>query len=408
MKNLLVLISCCAIPMSAAAQNTVHGGVDKKDIRWVGLSIDDPSRLSPPEASVSQAFQAAARGDRSAFYSHWKIDGATKAKTEEFYREWNANSKDYNYIIGAEAVVGGKSGTDQLLAISIIPFSRKGLDPRNEISRIQVDVLCALESSNHITLLTEIPDNSMKQALLQKSLPSLYHPRLPLNLNLARGDLQRFHQFSLEVMKSNGVSPEYLASRRADYQMDDAGVQITDWNTWTNWFATVIPDRPFAFEKAAPYNYDYHDAIAAFHSYAHAGFIGDGKELLHHADDTGLAFLREMHVSETGKGVYDLPTMTHVTVLLTATTLFEGNEYTLVLWRQENSQNPRNGRVALQVMIFVKQNGSFLMTQNLLDSRFGAVREWAGCHGGGLWKYAQFEQVMEKTQFPKSFYGIPE
>jgi len=405
MRGVFVVISLFATLIPVGAQNASQGDADKRDIRWIGMGIDNPSYLSLPEAAVSQAFQAAAQGDRSAFYSHWKIDGAAKSKIDDLYRDWNTNSKEYVYIVGAEAVVGGKKpGADQLLAISVVPVTMKGINSLNQtnLSKLHVDVVCAQESSNHITLLSEIPDNSVKQALIQQSLPVLYHPRSsdsPLK--------DKFDQLSVENAKRNAVPHEFLASIKADSQLHESGVRITNWNSWADQFEAVIIDPPLSFEKAAPFNYDYRDAIAAFHSYLHASYIGDGKELLHHADDTGLAFLRRLHVSETEKRVYDLPTMSHVSILLTGTTLFEGKEYTLVLSRAENSKNPRNGYVALEMVIFVNQNGSFLMTQNLRDSHFGMVCETAGA-AEGFWKYAEFEQVMEKSQFPKSFYEIPQ
>jgi hypothetical protein len=409
MKTLLAFIGVCVgMLMSAAAEDASPGGDSGSEIHWVGRMISDLPHLSPPATAVAEAVQAAAEGNTNAFYSHWDIAGSNKSNIDKLFADWSSNSKKYIYIIGGEAlVVGKKPRTNQLFAISVIPAEKKDLDspdPTN-LSTLHVDVIYARVDSNRVALVSESPDDSIGKMLVQKSLAFVYRSHNHSQQAVIE-EQRKFHEFALETMKKNGASSDLLSSTRANFQMDEAGVQINGWKGWTNQFPTVISDQPISFDKADAFNYSYQDATAAFHSYVHAGFVGDGAEMLKHADSSGLEFLRRMQVTETGKGPYDLPVMSHVTVLLTATTSFNGKKYTLVLSRAENSKSPQNGSVALQTMIFVEQNGMFLMTRDLRDSYFGRVCEKAGCPPGGLWKYAEFEKGMESSQFPKSFYDF--
>jgi len=269
-----------------------------------------------------------------------------------------------------------------------------------------VNVVYARENSNQLTLVSDIYDNVIEQELIKKTSPFLYHNRSFTSDDLLR-EQQKFNRAALETMQKNGVSSEFLASKKEEYQVEESGIEIKNWNDWTNYFKALILDPPISFEKGESFSFNYNNAIAAFHSYVYASYIGDGAMLLKYADPSGTQFLKSLGVSYTNSGNYDFHNaMTHVTILLTASNTFEGRDYSLVLWRGQNSKNPQNGYISLQKTIFVKQNGIFLMTRDLNDSYFSRVIEVANVTGG-VWKYSEFKKAMDKSQFPRSFYDFP-
>ena len=180
---------------------------------------------------------------------------------------------------------------------------------------------------------------------------------------------------------------------------------MNGWAEWTNCYRAVVLNPAVVFEKRDPFTYDYSQPIAAFRSYLRAMWVGDGKALLAHADASGLSSLKKMGVSATVETrSFDLTTvLTHVTVLMTATTMLEKKEYVLVFWRAQNEADVQHGPIALQSTIFVKSHDEYWLTLDLDDSYFGSVLNMAHA-GGGIWKYDAFKKELEKSSFPKSFY----
>ena len=232
------------------------------------------------------------------------------------------------------------------------------------------------------------------------------HSQTPRPEELARAD-REFHRAAMEQARKNGVPPEGIVAREANYQFDLSGMKIGSWTDWTNHFKAVLLNPPVLFKKREKFPYDFSNPISAFRSYRHAFFIGDASTLLKYADESGRRRLNSLGVTNPGQFVHcDLTNaLTEVTILLTASANYDGNDYVLVFWRGQNEVAPKNGAIALQKTIFVKTDGNYLLTQDMSESYLGQILEVSHA-AGGIWKYSKGLEYLKKSQLPSYFYDL--
>ena len=134
-------------------------------------------------------------------------------------------------------------------------------------------------------------------------------------------------------------------------------------------------------------------------------------EIQSHADESGKALLMgaigDVNIK---KSTYEIfPRFTKYTVLLTATTEFDGNDYALVFFRVQEGENPKAGRVTLQSDFFKKTANGYVTTRDI-DSRssFGNPVEAAKANGTFLSLYPKFYDVVSHSEFPAYYYTIEE
>jgi hypothetical protein len=245
-----------------------------------------------------------------------------------------------------------------------------------------------------------------ESGLSSSNTTSVTASRLP-NIELEEHS-RKFQDFVLEQMRLKGESPDRIASQKERFQLDNAKVQLKNWEDWTNYYHAQILTPPIVFDMCDPCEYNFTEPVAAFRSYMVASAKGDANTVLKCADGSQLLFLKKMGIDSSAKaGSFALTNvMTTQVVLMSATTKLEGKEYTLVFFRSQDRANPKKGNIGLHSTIFLIKDGKYFVTKDLEDSSFGDVLFAARASGSMIWDYQEFLTLMQKSQLPTNFYHI--
>ena len=407
----LVAVAFSMVPFLSGADDKVAGQKGEWSVRSHGVSTDLALRASGAASQVAQAFDAAWKGKKNSFADFWNFDtNQPSPRIEALYKEWNSLGERYVFLISEEATLGNEKTSSNLCsAISIVPTMALGRPPVQGITNepvLEPRVVFAENRKGVWRLLPETQDKVVEQTLLSRAAKFLHRPTYSKEEADAR--LRKFRQDYLEIMRSNGASPARITSQKERIRVEEADIRLDNWAAWTNYYHAVVLDSPVAFNKKEPFAYDYLTPLSALRSYLRAFWTGDAKALLQHADASGQSFLKKIGVNEAEpRSTYDIPSMTLITPLLTAETSLEGKDYVLVFWRAQNDMNPKNGSIALQNTIFVRNGGEYFMTRDLEASYLEDILRAGQLKGGGIWKYPDFEKKMKESTFPPHFYAIP-
>lgn len=414
MKNIFTctLLFLISVNLATASELVIHGETGDWKNHSIGRNPDDPSRFEEGSKAVAQALDAAKDGDVSKFLTIWNVNTTNPpAHVMDCYYEWKTNSQHYVYLIVEEAVVGDIPSTlvkQPLCAVSIAPaILRQPHSPAlTNGTPIWAQVVFLKKILGEWKLVLEVLDKKVEQAMLVKASSALYQYNDYSPEGVAE-QVRKINRDFLALMQKDGAPPERIAAQKENLQLQESGTQMKGWKDWTNYYHAVVLNPPIIFERRDAFAYNYSQPIAAFRSYSHAMFVGDGKALLTHADVSGQRFLKKMGVTTEGTNSVDLTSvMTHITVLLTATTVFDKKEYDLVFWRAQNETDVQHGPVALQSTIFVKEKDEYWLSEDLDDSFFGSLLGIVHVTGG-FWKYADFIKELNNSEFPRWFYDIP-
>lgn len=213
----------------------------------------------------------------------------------------------------------------------------------------------------------------------------------------------------LQKVRDRGASPAEINANKDFFQRLNSNGLIETWSDWTNSFHPQILNPPIIFDARDPFPPDFTSLTSAYRSYQRAIWAGDGESLLNHSDESEQAWLKRQLKVERGvkRTTYQivLTNVTHYTVLLTASTVFEGRDYSLVLARAQENTNPKAGLVTFNVVVFQRRGNGFILSRDLDTlSTFGGVTRVA--RAGGLSRYPRFYEKASKSELPPHFYTI--
>ena len=218
---------------------------------------------------------------------------------------------------------------------------------------------------------------------------------------------QQFQEFHFNEMRKNGASEAEIISQKEIFQLQNNGVQLSKWSDWVQHYRPRIHNPPITFDLHEPYEPDFSTAENACRSYLRLHLTGDAKTLLENADRTGRENLRRYIKEGEERSTYHTfatNRLTRITVLLTANTLLESNEYSLVCWRAEDTSDPAKDAISLQKTFFVRREGKYLFTEDMRHSGLAALFSVARLERTGFWKYPEYISSLKASDLPPSFY----
>jgi hypothetical protein len=216
----------------------------------------------------------------------------------------------------------------------------------------------------------------------------------------------------VKQVQNNGAFIWDVNDLKLDYQLQDSGVSITNFESWMRTFKAHVLNPAVVFDVRDALPIDFSTPIAAEQSYRRAKYDGDASTLLNNSDKNGKFFMEHILFVDKSKKVtsYEiLRKLSHFTVLLTATYNFQGYSYTLVLIRAQEYEKPKDGIVILQVDMFKRVGDRFLFTGDIDTScGFGNIFEAAHTKMSFLEHYPKFYEHTSCSALPPSFYTIEE
>lgn len=417
------ILAFCLLPMLAAgADQFIQGANGSWKIVWHGVDFEQAQE--PPRAcsAVTGALTAAKAGDLTAFCSFFlDVDAArAPAQVASLFEEWKRLSAKYRITIAQEALLTGAGPTSNgaVAAVSVVPTAPIMAEQwSGNAEKLAARVVFARQVGSDWKLLDETLDRAVEQALLKRT-GFLVHRERDFSKGEVSGTIVEFRESILEGMRRSGASLGAIASKKADFQIEDDRATITNWAQWTNYFKPVALDPPVTFDmRDASRWQDFSNPTSALRSWKMALYAGDWKTLLKHADASGAEWLGKAGVHEHSTNlsfhVVASNKLTRVTILMTGTMRVGGRHYVMVLWRAENDPEPARGVVALQSTIFVREHNwvldrdRYVFTADLKESALGSVCSAAGLRHYGWWnRFVDFQREMERSAFPPHFYAL--
>ena len=401
---------------------TISGSLGNWRITRQGVgNLNGAGRALPgPAATVARALDAARDLDVAAFGDCIAsgADGKKPSEVKAWYEEWRLCSRQYIYVINDEAVLvtEGQNGKNLLAAISIAPSAP--VLPKRQFSdtpSLRAQVIFARQVGTAWKLIWEVPDTRIAEFLLTKATPMVYRPMPNVYRSeeeakeALRTQDQKEQTGIIQRRKAQGASVGELNGLKEKFARQNAGNPVKTWEDWKKAYSAEILSPPVRFDTHEQCPIDFSTPIAALRSFHRAFVMGDAPTLLDHVDESGRTWLTRSGVDVGNrKSSYDLfPKMSRITVLLTAVNQFEGTDYTLVLYRVEESSNPKTGRVTLQTRIFRRSGNHYLVSDDFSGtSPFGGVRIVAGAEKAFMSAYPDFYEKARQSSFPSHFYTI--
>ena len=425
MSLFLQLFALCFLPwIAAGADQFIQGENGSWKGVWHGVDFEQAQARKLPRACpiVARAIEAATAGDFTAFCKIFLDVDATRppAQVAGLFKEWKRISARYRIIIAQEAWLTGEEATPDaaVVAISVVPNAlRMSEQWSGNPEKLAARVVFARQVGDDWKLLAATLDRAVEQALLKRA-GFLVHRERDFSKGEVAGSIVEFRESILAGMRRNGASLGALASKKADFQIEDDRATITNWAQWTNYFKAVVLDPPVAFDlRNASWLVDFSNPISALRSWKLALYVGDWKSLLKHADASGAEWLRKAGIRENSTNasfhIVASNKLTRVTILMTGTMRVGGRHYVMVLWRAETDPEPSRGFVELQTTIFVREHDwvldkdRWVFTADLKDSALGGACSAAGLRHYGLWPDGgSFRRELEQSLFPAHFYAL--
>jgi hypothetical protein len=215
----------------------------------------------------------------------------------------------------------------------------------------------------------------------------------------------------IKQLQDSGAPVAMINGVKESFVLQKDKTLLTNWLAWKTHYNLREINPPITYDVRDPWSVDFSNPVAAQRSYRHAIYIGDAKTLYQFADETGKKDLRVFVGDENIKQTtYEInPKITKYTVLFTASTKYEDNEYTMVFFRAQEGVNPKNGRVTFQSDIFKRTQNGYVYTADLdSSSTFGNPGQAAKVGPMFMPLYPQFYQIASKSEFPEYYYKIDE
>jgi len=416
----LVFGFCGSSLLDAApeADQTLQGHKGKWTLHWRGKGSDQVSS-NAPLSLVSQALDAAKGGDREAFLRCFYIDQKNPpVSVVALYDRWTVISRHYSFLFCTEAEFIGENASS-LRAVSVSPSVRKR--PKQDIPSLpplDAEVVFLQKVGTEWKMSATVHDPILQQHLSKRDSGwvSRAENYIFTSDDQAREALNRDRKerqkWEIENLQKKGSRLEDVNAFKQRHELENRGVKISSWEDWKKHYKAKIIDPPMIFDQRQKFQLDNSNLIAAYRSYRSALCRGDAQMLLDMADESGTAWLKN-HLGvdlARPKATYALITnMTLSTVLLTANDTFDGNKYALVLARNQEHTNPKEGQVSFDVVIFRETKSGFLLSRDLdIVSPFGRVTIAARANGANLLHYPQFYEKVKNSEFPPHFYTIQE
>ncbi len=382
----------------------------------------ETNSFSTPRTTVAFALESARIGDQIQFQScFYDMDtNSSPDLANSLFNEWHLCSRQYFYLITDEALLikNGQGQSNVVAAVSLAPFGLSSQKQEySDMPQLKAQVVFLDKLNNDWKISLKTHDNKILNYLIKQADPLVYRANPDVLTSPEEVvKLQKKVELSAETviinnMQISNVPVAVINGTKEDFKLLNAGVVITNWETWKQYYNAQEIKPPMVFDVRDETPVDYSTPVSAFRSFIHAFYVGDSKTLLSHVDETGRAWLMgAIGNVNVKKSTYEMfPKFTKYTVLLTAATTFQGNDYSLVFYRVQEGTNPKEGRVTFQSQFFKHTSNGYVNTRDI-DSRssFGNPIAAAKANGTFLSFYPKFYSVVSHSQFPTYYYTIDE
>jgi hypothetical protein len=393
------------VPDSSIAEVKISGdhGTFVVRMQYIGFTRVGTQKLSDVSAKVVGAFRAAQSNDYVECQKQLGVAASSSATTlvSQVFNQWRRSPQGIAFVLGPEATATPLSPTGRT-AIAVVTVS--GAFQHLVSSR----VLLFEAQQGRLALIS----NQTDQRLVQELQTLAEKPFL--RTSAGPEQVQRMEeQVKEELLQQMAATHkrDQVVRLMEEFDQRTKGVEIRNWNSWTNYYATVLLDPPVVFDARTNDTYSYSTPLQALESYMHAIQVGNGKELLRQADATGNEFLRTiLGVREEQSGQpYDrlFPKLTRITVLMTARTIVRGTEYVMFVIRKEAPRDVADDRLVLGCRVFRKVEDRYLYSQDMRGSPLTAVFRYAGVTDPPVGPAAKVLQRCKNSQLPPHFYTLP-
>jgi hypothetical protein len=424
----------CGIAYVAIMTSSLHAQ-DKPIIagdkcNWIiehyGLSSEKylgTNSFGSPVRIIAEALKSAKAFDKKQFETYFS-DPVSDVSRDSLYNEWQLYSRLCPYIIVDEAVIDNKNSsqpnTNTEVAISLVPFGLvSSFNKNNILPEPKASVVFLIKTNQVWKISLAVEDNKLSDYLMNQASQLIYHA--DSNVFTSSEDLKKSQTKSRDLreaeiirgMQNNGASVAQINGIKENFSLENGDLRIveTNWLAWKRHYNFHELAPQVVYDVRDPWSVDFSTPLSAQRSYRHAIYIGDAKTLYQFADETGKKELHRFVGDENVKKVtYEVfPKITKYTVLFTAITRYDENDYALVFFRAQENTNPTNGRVAFQADIFKRTQQGYVFTGDFdPSSTFGNPGRAANVGFMFLCKYPQFYQIASKSELPEYFYKIDE
>lgn len=409
------LLMAITLSAPAATNDVVLGDMGNWRTFWHGVGDSQGGELPRSCPIVINALKAAEMGNFSHFCSYFSGVDTNQApqQVKMLYRELNLYASQYSFLIAQEAVLQDSQGRlADYAALSIVPSTLKSSgNADTNLQEIGAVVIFSRRVSDGWVLLAHSVDAKLLKEMTETASRFAYRPT-PLRMEAVERDIHKFHSDVLEAKRRAGASDVDIVSTKESFRVMENAGQITNWQTWSNYYHAVVLDPAITFDLRDNILMDFSKPVTACCSYLRAAFLHDDRALLENADESGVEWLKKgvlkEKTAESRARGGDSAKLTHITMLLTATVMVDEKSYVMVLWRSQNAERPKAGLIGFQRTFFVynPEKKSYLLTRDVAQSTFGALLPIAGAPNVGLSVYNDFYKKMAQSEFPEHFYSI--
>jgi hypothetical protein len=424
---LCLVVTVVAISNSLFAQESILIRGDSFD--WIvhhdGVSSQQclgASFFGSPSKTVAIALEAAKASNKVQFDACFSDtnSNAFHERGDHLYNEWRLCSRQYIYLMVDEAVVSNNINgqLNAMVAVSIAPF---GLgSQKNEYSDMPVlraDAVFLTKIDHEWKISLQQFDQKILDYLIGRAAPAVYHsdPNIFTSQEQVRIEQQKVAAINeakfIKQLQDGGASVARMNGVKESFALEKDGTLVTNWLAWKAHYNVREFNPPITYDVRDPWSVDFSDPVAAQRSYRHAIYVGDATTLYRFADEAGkkdlMTFVGDENIKKT---TYEIsPKITKYTVLFTATTKYEDNEYAMVFFREQEGINPKNGLVTFESDIFKKTQNGYNYTADLdSSSTFGNPGQAAKVGPMFMPHYTRFYQIASKSEFPEYYYKIDE
>jgi len=375
-----------------------------------------------PSKAVAIALEAAKASNKVQFDACFADTNSNvfHEQIDSLYNEWRLCSRQYIYLIVDEAVVSNNPNgqLNSIVAVSIAPFGLGSQKKEySDMPKLRADAVFLTKINHEWKISLQQYDQKILDYFIGRAAPVVYHsdPNIFTSqeqVGLAQQQAAVVNEAKfIKNLQDSGASVARINGVKESFALMKDGALATNWLAWKMHYNVREINPPITYDVRDPWLVNFSDPVAAQRSYRHAIYVGDAKTLYRFADETGKKDLQVFVGDENiKKATYELsPKITKYTVLFTATTKYEDNEYAMVFFREQEGTNPKNGRVSFESDIFKHTQNGYVYTADIdSSSTFGNPGQAAKVGPMFMPPYPRFYQIASKSEFPEYYYKIDE
>lgn len=212
-----------------------------------------------------------------------------------------------------------------------------------------------------------------------------------------------FDRSVIDELKAQGLVEEANSMERELNKSEGQGVD--DWQGWVSRYNASVTNPPISYSAAIQPSVSVQSAEDVVWMLSFLYCAGRFSDMHNYADESGKKALRTSGIVDGGQApLFYRPNATDVTVLLSATEMYDGEEYKMVFYRMSDPAKGAESLVFFIAKIFKKVGDKYLLTGDRDGSDLEAVLEYAGYEKMSVVRYKRLEEKFSSTALPVTFY----